>query len=88
MVINRFAQFATARKYGYRSGLEIKISDLLKEQRVKFKYEPFKIEWEDLAYRTYTPDFVLFNGFIRHGSLAFNRIFKVLVQCQFSRMIH
>jgi hypothetical protein len=54
----------TARKYGYRSGLEIKISDLLKEQRVKFKYEPFKIEWEDLAYRTYTPDFVLFNGVI------------------------
>ena len=64
IVINRFAQFATARKYGYRSGLEIKISDLLKEQRVKFKYEPFKIEWEDLAYRTYTPDFVLYNGVI------------------------
>jgi|TARA_B100000214_G_scaffold364017_1_gene330131 hypothetical protein len=62
--VNRFSQFATARKYGYRSGLEIKISDLLKEQRVKFKYEPFKIEWEDLAYRTYTPDFVLFNGVI------------------------
>ena len=36
----------------------------MKEQRVKFKYEPFKIEWEDLAYRTYTPDFVLFNGVI------------------------
>ena len=63
-MVNRFSQFATARKYGYRSGLEIKISDLLKEQRVKFKYEPFKIEWEDLAYRTYTPDFVLFNGVI------------------------
>ena len=62
--MSQYKQCRAARKYGYRSGLEIKISDLLKEQRVKFKYEPFKIEWEDLAYRTYTPDFVLFNGVI------------------------
>ena len=27
-------------------------------------YESLKIEWEDLAYRTYTPDFVLNNGII------------------------
>jgi hypothetical protein len=27
-------------------------------------YEGIKIEWEDLAYRTYTPDFVLHNGII------------------------
>jgi hypothetical protein len=27
-------------------------------------YEEIKIEWEDLAYRTYTPDFVLQNGII------------------------
>jgi len=27
-------------------------------------YEAVKIEWEDLAYRTYTPDFVLHNGII------------------------
>ena len=27
-------------------------------------YEEIKIEWEDLAYRTYTPDFVLNNGII------------------------
>ena len=27
-------------------------------------YEEIKIEWEDLAYRTYTPDFILDNGII------------------------
>ena len=57
-------QFRAARKYGYRSGLELKVSDYLKEHKVKFTYEAVKIEWEDLAYRTYTPDFVLFNGII------------------------
>ena len=57
-------QFRAARKYGYRSGLELTISDSLKEQGVPFQYESMKIEWEDLAYRTYTPDFVLDNGII------------------------
>ena len=59
-----YKQFRVARKYGYRSGLELKISDYLKELKVKFLYEGIKIEWEDLAYRTYTPDFVLHNGII------------------------
>jgi len=57
-------QFRAARKYGYRSGLELKISEALKEQGVDFGYENMKIEWEDLAYRTYTPDFTLPNGII------------------------
>ena len=51
-------QFIAARKYGYRSGLELKVADYLKEQKCKYKYEALKIEWEDLTYRTYTPDFV------------------------------
>ena len=59
-----FKQFKAARKYGYRSGLELKIAESLKELKVKYDYECIKIEWEDLAYRTYTPDFVLFNGII------------------------
>ena len=59
-----FKQFKAARKYGYRSGLELKIAETLKELKVKYDYECIKIEWEDLAYRTYTPDFVLFNGII------------------------
>ena len=53
-----------ARKNGYRSGLEDTVANYLKEHKVKFLYEKVKIEWEDLAYRTYTPDFVLNNGII------------------------
>ena len=59
-----FKKFRAARKYGYRSGLEVKLSDYLKELKIDFGYESIKIEWEDLAYRTYTPDFILFNGLI------------------------
>jgi|TARA_X000001036_G_scaffold345893_1_gene325741 hypothetical protein len=51
-------------KHGYRSGLEHNISIYLDEHKVKYEYENIKIEWEDLAYRTYTPDFVLYNGII------------------------
>ena len=57
-------KFRYARKMGYRSGLEYSVSQALEFQNVKFQYECMKIEWEDLAYRTYTPDFVLFNGII------------------------
>jgi len=59
-----YKQFRAARKYGYRSGLEIKIAAALEEQNIGYAYECMKIEWEDLAYRTYTPDFVLENGII------------------------
>ena len=59
-----YTKFSHARKYGYRSGLEKKLADELKVSKVKFSYESLKIEWEDLAYRTYTPDFVLNNGII------------------------
>ena len=56
--------FRTSRKMGYRSGLELSVSEALKEQNINFDYESIKIEWEDLAYRTYTPDFILHNGII------------------------
>ncbi|MAJ43715.1 MAG: hypothetical protein CBC83_02260 [Flavobacteriales bacterium TMED123] len=56
--------FRKARTYGYRSGLEVSIADYLKGLGVPVKYETIKIEWEDLSYRTYTPDFVLPNGII------------------------
>ena len=59
-----YTKFSHARKYGYRSGLEKKLADELKVLKIKFSYESLKIEWEDLAYRTYTPDFVLSNGII------------------------
>ena len=57
-------QFIAARKHGYRSGLELKVSQYLDNYRIKYKYEAIKIEWEDLAYRTYTPDFILKNNII------------------------
>ena len=53
-----------ARKNGYRSGLEDSLATYLINQKIKFLYEKIKIEWEDLAYRTYTPDFILNNGII------------------------
>jgi|TARA_R110000803_G_scaffold171145_1_gene234021 hypothetical protein len=56
--------FRAARKYGYRSGLEVTLATYLKEKGVDAEYESMKIEWEDLTYRTYTPDFVLPNGII------------------------
>ena len=64
MTLHNAKQFRAARKYGYRSGLELSLSKFLKELNVDFDYECIKIEWEDLAYRTYTPDFVLKNGII------------------------
>ena len=57
-------KFKAARKHGYRSWLELKVSQYLDTKKIVFKYEAIKIEWEDLAYRTYTPDFVLPNNII------------------------
>lgn len=63
MTFNRKG-YAAAKRKGYRSGLEVKIQDQLKERKQKFQYEAIKIEWEDLKYRKYTPDFILSNGII------------------------
>ncbi len=51
-------------KHGYRSGLEHNLSLYLDKLKYKYIYEAIKIEWEDLSYRTYTPDFILNNGII------------------------
>tara|TARA_R100000541_G_scaffold9848_2_gene17666 strand:+ start:801 stop:1253 length:453 start_codon:yes stop_codon:yes gene_type:complete len=51
-------------KNGYRSGLEHKLSIFLDKLNYLYEYESMKIEWEDLTYRTYTPDFILKNGII------------------------
>jgi hypothetical protein len=48
----------------YRSGLEKEVAAYLKTIQRKVRYEVLKIEWEDLRYRTYTPDFILDNGII------------------------
>lgn len=49
-------------KYRYRSGLEKSTALVLAECQKTVRYEQLKIEWEDLRYRTYTPDFQLDNG--------------------------
>ena len=51
-------------KYGYRSGLESKVSAQLTEAGVSFEYETFKIEYQVNETRKYTPDFILPNGII------------------------
>ena|SRR6056300_212482 len=51
-------------KHGYRSGLENTVLDSLKSRKCNAQYECMKIEWEELNYRTYTPDFLLPNGII------------------------
>lgn len=57
----------TTRKHNarrYRSGLEKEAAAFLKDRQKKVEYEQLKIEWQDLRYRTYTPDFELDNGII------------------------
>ena len=51
-------------KHGYRSGLENTVLDSLKSRKCNAQYECMKIEWEELNYRLYTPDFLLPNGII------------------------
>jgi hypothetical protein len=48
----------------YRSGLERVVAEYLKQNQKNLRYEDLKIEWKDLRYRTYTPDFILDNGII------------------------
>jgi len=48
----------------YRSGLEHEAATFLETRQKIVSYEKLKIEWEDLKYRTYTPDFELNNGII------------------------
>lgn len=51
-------------KSSYRSGLEDQTKSFLEQLQSEVRYEQIKIEWEDLKYRTYTPDFELDNGII------------------------
>jgi len=48
----------------YRSGLENTTALALAKCQKAVRYEQLKIEWEDLRYRTYTPDFQLDNGIL------------------------
>jgi len=72
-------------KYGYRSGLESKVSVQLNEAGVAFEYETFKIEYQVNETRKYTPDFRLPNGIIvetKGRFVAADRKKHLLVQQQ------
>jgi hypothetical protein len=64
MSIKRSKTRSNAIKHGYRSGLEHTVLDSLKDRNCDAQYECLKIEWEELNYRTYTPDFLLPNGIL------------------------
>ena len=53
---------ATTQVHRFRSGLEERNAKYLTKKRVKFEYETLKIKWQDLRFKTYTPDFILPNG--------------------------
>jgi len=51
-------------KRKYRSGSEKRLGDFLKENKVRNRYEPYKIKYQVSLLRRYLPDFVLSNGII------------------------
>ena len=56
---------ANAIKHGYRSGFEHKVSDQLKENKIKFEYETTVIPYiKPETKHTYTIDFTLPNGIL------------------------
>jgi len=48
----------------FRSGSEQRLWSLLKESKIKHRYEPYKIKYHVSLIRSYLPDFVLTNGII------------------------
>ena len=56
---------ANAIKHGYRSGFEHKVSEQLKENKIKFEYETTVIDYiKPETKHTYTIDFTLPNGIL------------------------
>ena len=56
---------ANAIKHGYRSGFEHKVSDQLKENKIKFEYETTVIDYiKPETQHKYTIDFTLPNGIL------------------------
>lgn len=60
-----YAASKRAIQAGYRSGLEQRVQDQLKEAGCNAEYEPFKIPYVvPTSNHNYTPDFVLENGIV------------------------
>jgi len=48
----------------FRSGSERRLYDFLKSNKLKHRYEPYKIKYRVSLIRRYLPDFVLPNGIV------------------------
>lgn len=60
-------------KHGYRSGLEVKIGDQIKQAGHEVRFEPFRIPYVvPQSKHTYTLDFLLDNGIIIEGKGIFD----------------
>ena len=71
---------------GYRGSLEHSIVKDLNKRRAKFEYETLKIRWEEIMYRSYTPDFILRNGIIIEAKGRFlprERVRAIAIKKQF-----
>jgi hypothetical protein len=61
----RRTTLGTAKKLGFRSGLEVKVAEQLSQSGVSVEYETTKIKYVvPESIHTYTPDFVLPNGIV------------------------
>ena len=61
----RRTTLGTAKKLGFRSGLEVKVAEQLSQSGVSVEYETTKIKYVvPESVHTYTPDFVLPNGIV------------------------
>ena len=67
-------QYRRLKSWGkYRSGLEKKVGESLKQQKIKAKYETLKIKYiKPATPHMYTPDFILPNGIIIEVKGLFN----------------
>ena len=67
-------QYKRLKSWGkYRSGLEKKVGESLKQQKIKAKYETLKIKYiKPATPHMYTPDFILPNGIIIEVKGLFN----------------
>ena len=74
------AKPSTARRHNssmYRSGLEVEAAAYLKDRQKIVSYEKLKIEWEDLKYRTYTPEHLIFVLYLVTLIQSFTRELRV-----------
>lgn len=81
-------RFYYARKYGYRSGLEITVANQLKENNIEPNYEAIKLPYKVEKSCKYTPDFIFGNIVIETKGrfLTADRMKMLMIQKQYPNM--